>query len=257
MNFFDIFRKNEQKAQTQVPDNEPAPAADSCKFDIDALKAARAAGKKCVLNLIILDESGSMSSIYHQALTGVNETLQTIREAENENEGQAHFVTLVTFDTGHFKRIYNGTPAASTSDLKDGQYRPCGCTPLFDAMGKAINDLREHVADDDIVLVTAITDGYENASREYSCEAIKALVDELRAKGWVFTYLGANQDVEKVAMSMSINNYREFEATQTGAEDMFMREKRSRKAFFAKANQCSRSVLADEDYFEDWEKKDQ
>lgn len=254
MNFFDIFRKSEQKAPQSTPEVESVQPDHNLSFDAEAVAKARAAGKKCVFNLIIVDESGSMSSIYQQALTGMNETLQTIREAEVENEGQAHFVTLVTFDTGHFNRIYNGSPAAKTTDLTENQYRPCGGTPLFDAMGKSITDLRHKVMKEDLVLVTVITDGYENASREYTCEAIKALVDQLRSQGWIFTYLGANQDVEKVAMSMSINNYQGFEATQTGANDMFMREKRARKAFFSKAANCSTDDLAEGDYFEGWDK---
>ena len=81
--------------------------------------------------------------------------------------------------------------------------------------------LRPQVAEADRVLVTVVTDGYENASREYSGKAIKALVDELKAKGWVFAYMGANQDVEAVAATMSITNAMKFEATDHGCRKMF------------------------------------
>ena len=250
MTFFDIFRKPApQQVEEPKPSKPQTPA-----IDTESIDSARKEGKKLVFNLLILDESGSMGSMYQQAITGVNETLQTMREAESENPDQRHFATLVTFDTAHFHHIYNATAAANAVDITTEQYRPWGGTPLFDAMGKAITDLETIVKDDDIVLVTVITDGYENASREYSCEAVKALVDRLRSKGWVFTYLGANQDVEKVAMSMSINNYREFESTDQGASDMFAREKRSRKAFYSKAQRLSKQVLADEDFFDGWEK---
>lgn len=77
-------------------------------------------------NLIILDESGSMSSIYRPALTGVNETLQTIRSAQDEHQNQQHFVTLVAFDSSHYNQIYAHVPAAEAIDITEEQYRPGG-----------------------------------------------------------------------------------------------------------------------------------
>lgn len=209
-------------------------------------------------NLIILDESGSMQSIYHPALTGVNETLQTIRRAQNEHEGQTHFVTLVAFDSERYNQIYLNTPAAEVIDVTPEQYRPGGCTPLYDAMGRAINELRPNVAKDDVVLVTVITDGYENASCEYNGKAIKSLVEAMKKEGWVFTYIGANQDVEAVAESMSIDNRLAFHADDDSTRAMFKRECRSRGRFFDKLrNNMSLSDICSYDYFaEDDDEKD-
>lgn len=192
--------------------------------------------RKKVYNLIILDESGSMGCIYQSALTGVNETLQTIRQTEDEHPDQEHFVTLVAFDTGHYNEIYRVTAAANAVDINENQYRPSGGTPLYDAMGRAINDLDKTAKEGDVVLVTIITDGYENASREYNGEAIKRLVEKMKEKGWVFTYIGANQDVEKVAMSMSIDNHLSYDSNEEGTQAMFAKELRSRKAFFDKVS---------------------
>ncbi len=61
--------------------------------------------KQRVFNLIILDESGSMSSIKKQAIDGVNETVQTIRTAQKKHEDQEHFVTLVAFNSEEVKTI--------------------------------------------------------------------------------------------------------------------------------------------------------
>ena len=61
-------------------------------------------------------------------------------------------------------------------------------------MGIALHTLEKEVGEDAIALVTVITDGYENASREYTGKMIKDLVSRLDEKGWVFTYIGANQD---------------------------------------------------------------
>lgn len=185
-----------------------------------------------VHNLIILDESGSMLSIYNPAISGLNETLQTIRGAQKNHPDQTHLVTLVTFNSGNYNRIYDSTLAENTSDITPAQYRPSFSTPLFDAIGRSVGDLRPHVGKDDIVLVTIITDGYENASCEYNGKAIKTLIEELKAGGWVFTYIGANQDVEAVAESISIDNHLSFTADSEGTNRMFEKDKASRMRFF-------------------------
>lgn len=213
-------------------------------------------GAQRVYNLIILDESGSMISIYEPALSGVNETLQTIRGAKEQFPEQEHFVTLVAFDTGHYNKIYNSTPIELAPDITKDQYRPNGGTPLYDAIGKAVNELRPLVKTGDVVLVTIITDGYENASREYNGQAIKALIDEMKKNDWVFTYIGANQDVEKVAASISISNHINFNADFAGTNAMFEREKRARTNFFGKLHRNHGKDALDrediqEDYFTD------
>lgn len=206
---------------------------------------------KKIHNLIVLDESGSMASIYSSALTGVNETLQTIRNSQLESKFQSHFVTLVAFDSNHYNEIYHQIPAVNAIDITKDQYRPGGCTPLYDAIGRAINELRPSVDKDDIVLVTIITDGYENASREYNGKMIKALIEQMKSENWVFTYIGANQDVEAVAESMSIDNRMSFESTATGTTEMFEKERRMRRKFFDKVNKgCPMSELS-QNYFED------
>lgn len=183
-------------------------------------------------NLIILDASGSMSSIETQAINGFNETVQTIRAAQEKHPEQQHTVTLVVFNSAETKTVYDGVPAAEAKDMKSEDYQPNCCTPLFDAMGFSINALRKKVEKGDTVLVTVITDGEENDSHEFNSKSIKVLVDELKASGWVFTYMGANQDVEKVAMSISIENHIAWEATSVGTRAMFAREKKARTRLF-------------------------
>lgn len=203
-----------------------------------------------VFNLIILDESGSMCSIEKQAIDGVNETIQTIRDAQKKHEDQQHFITLVSFNSSEIKTIYDNIEADKATEITDKQYTPnCG-TPLYDAMGNALTNLRKNVADDDAVLVTIITDGYENASCEYNASSIKALVESLKAKGWIFTYIGANQDVTKAASTISITNTLSFSANPTGTSAMFAREKSSRNRLFDRlANHISPIEMAN-DYFD-------
>lgn len=207
-----------------------------------------------VHNLIILDESGSMHSMYRSALNGVNETLQTIRATQAENPEQHHYVTLVSFCSLYrirYNEIYSATPAERTADITEGQYDPNGGTPLYDAMGRAITELGAKVKEGDVVLVTVITDGEENTSTEYSRSAIKALVEARRAAGWVFTYIGANQDVDRVADSMSIKHRMSFTSDEDGASAMFIKERNARMNFFKKINDTDLSCnsLDDDDYF--------
>ena len=184
-----------------------------------------------VYNLIIIDESGSMESIRKEAVDSVNETLQTIRAAQKKHEGQKHYVTLVTFNDD-VKTICDRVSADEVAELTSETYRPDCCTALYDAMGISMNALRKAVAEGDKVLVTVVTDGYENASKEYSGKAVKAMVDELKGKGWVFAYIGANQDVEAVAATMSITNAMAFESTSAGTRVMSMRLNRSRERIY-------------------------
>ena len=209
--------------------------------------------KTRIFNLIIIDESGSMQSIKKAAIDSVNETIQTIRSAQKKHDGQEHFVTLVTFNDD-VKTIYECVPVDEVKELTAETYRPDCCTALYDAMGISLNALRKKVAEDDKVLVTVVTDGYENASKEYSGKAIKALVDELKAKGWVFAYIGANQDVEAVASTISITNVLNFEATLEGTALMGATVGNARSRLFdriADLGSSFSSAAANEDFFKE------
>lgn len=175
--------------------------------------------KTRIFNLIIIDESGSMQSIKTAAIDSVNETIQTIDSAQRNHDDQEHYVSLVTFNN-NVKTVYECVPVDEVKELTTTTYRPRCSTALYDAMGMSLNALRAKVAKEDKVLVTVVTDGYENASVEYSGTAIKALVEELKTQGWIFAYIGANQDVEEVAAKISISNTLSFKATMAGVKGM-------------------------------------
>lgn len=187
--------------------------------------------KTRIFNLIIIDESGSMQSIKRAAIDSVNETIQTIRSAEQKHPEQEHYVSLVSFNDD-VKTIYDCVEVEQVKEINDETYQPSCCTALYDAMGISLTKLRKRVAESDKVLVTVVTDGYENASKEYSGKAIKTLVDELKAKGWVFAYIGANQDVEAVAATISITNVIQFEANPSGTQEMTARVNRGRNRLY-------------------------
>ena len=207
--------------------------------------------KTKIFNLIILDESGSMHSIKKAAIDSVNETIQSIHSAQKRHESQEHYVSLVTFNDD-VKSVYDCVPADDVKELTAETYQPACCTALYDAMGISLNALRKTVTKDDKVLVTVVTDGYENSSKEYSGVAIKALVDELKEKGWVFAYIGANQDVEAVAATVSITNTLKFEATGEGTAVMGARVSNARTRLFdriADLGSSFSSIEANCDFF--------
>ncbi len=191
---------------------------------------------KRIINLIILDASGSMESIYNQALTGVNETIQTIRISQKESPELKQILTFASFNSGkgYLKVKYSYSPIDEVKELTQEDYVACGCTALYDAMGEMVSELQRKITPEDRVLVTIITDGYENASQHWSGLQIKSLVEELRHSGWTFTYIGANQDVEAVAGSMGIRNTLVFDETPDGTAEMFKKDRQSRNSFLQK-----------------------
>ena len=198
-------------------------------------------------NLIILDESGSMSSIYNQALSGINETINGIRQSQEKYPEQRHFVSIVTFEGNGMcgvKTRRDCEPVGEVADLTKEDYRPGGCTPLYDAMGKAISELDRKVDAGDSVLVTIITDGTENSSREYSGRAVKDLVAMQRKKGWTFAYIGANQEAIEVARDLNIQNAMNYDATPEGMVCMSMTYNKA-QADFARRMHFGKSILAD------------
>lgn len=206
--------------------------------------------KTRIHNLIILDESGSMESIKRAAINGMNETVQSIRDAQKKHGDQEHIVSLVSFNSSEIKGIYDCVPVAEVKELTDKEYVPDCCTPLYDAMGLSLNHLRAKVNDEDKVLVTIITDGEENSSSEYNSAAIKALVDSLKEKGWVFAYIGANQDVLKVAQTISVTNVMNFASTDFGTGSAFASLRKSRDRMFSRiADGVFNSMSENTDFF--------
>ena len=205
-----------------------------------------------IFNLIVLDASGSMYSIRNEAIAGVVETIQTIRTAQKDNAEQEQLFSLVVFNGAQISTVYDRMPIANVSDFNEKDYEPTDNTPLYDAMGNAITNLKRYINDDDNVLVTIITDGYENASMEWNHQRITQLVEDLKKKNWLFTYIGANQDALAVARGMGIDHSMNFMSDAAGTKAMFMKEKRSRHALYNKLARGKSFFMAkSEEYFVD------
>ena len=221
--------------------------------------------KTKVYNLVILDKSGSMESIRKQAVDGFNETLGTIRAAQLKHlDTQSHFVSLAAFCGCGVEMIYDKTPIDKADKLQASQYEPCCSTPLFDAIGSTVKKLKSAIKDDEdaAVLVTVITDGYENASKEWNAASIKALVEDCKKEGWMFSFIGAGEDILRVATTISISNTLLWEKTEKGTQEMFSASGSASARFFDKmaAPCCVEASVAErknmrrhfsEQYFED------
>lgn len=187
---------------------------------------------KRVFNLLIVDESGSMSVIQKQALMGLNETLETIQKMQQLHPNMEQRVTLITFDDSHRRLVFDNVPASETHLLTTEEYRPGGCTPLYDAIGLGISKLNALSEAADNVLVTIITDGMENASQEYSLKMIRTLIEKLKHQHWTFTLIGTdNLDVESMAGAMAIGNHLSFHEDEDGTKKMFAQELCSRVSY--------------------------
>ena len=142
------------------------------------------------------------------------------------------------------------TPIKDAEKLTFKDYDPCCCTPLFDAIGKTVKKINKDTKDieDAAVLVTIITDGYENSSKEWTGPVVKKLIDECNKEGWMFSFIRAGEDVVKVATTISITNTVVWEQTSEGTAAMFENENQARNRFYDKmvAPCCSAPMTVEE-----------
>ena len=197
--------------------------------------------KARIYNLIIVDESCSMSHLRESTLSGINETISTIHSAQEEFAAtQKHTLTLVTFDSGSnrpdVRTMIDNQPISEVKEFKD--YMPNGCTPLYDAMGQSLTHLHDRIKDDKdaTAVVTVLTDGLENASREWDAAGLRRLIEQLKSEGWSFAYMGSAHNVKEVTDLLSIENVVEFSHNNLGAGSTWGRERSSRRAYYEKMN---------------------
>lgn len=199
--------------------------------------------KAQIYNLIILDRSGSMESIKKEAIDGYNETLGTIKAAQLKYmDTQEHYVSLAAFCDCGIDMIYDKVPAKDAEKLTSKQYEPCCSTPLYDAIGRTCKQLKKHIKDDPDanVVVTIITDGCENSSKEWSGKAVKELIENLKEEGWMFSFIGSEFNAKKLAMQISITNTIQWTKTSAGTQQMFEDENHARSRHFDRINaMCS------------------
>ena len=153
---------------------------------------------------IILDRSGSMESCKESTVAGFNEFIRTQREIPGEAT-----VKLVQFDD-QYETVFD-KPLKECPELTQNTFVPRGSTALLDAQGRTIVELGQELAAlpeserPSKVIVVTLTDGLENASKQYNLDKIGEMIREQRDKyNWDFVFLGANQDAIATAAAMSI-----------------------------------------------------
>ncbi|MER6514786.1 vWA domain-containing protein [Nonomuraea sp. NPDC001636] len=151
---------------------------------------------------VILDRSGSMLTVASDTEGG----LKAFLAEQAANPGET-YVSLYQF-SNHCEPVYEYSLLA---DVPDYTLHPTGMTALLDAVGSTITTKRAHfdaMPDSDVpgrITVVILTDGLENASTEWrSRRQVRRLINELQAKGWVFVFLGADQDAFAAAGDMGI-----------------------------------------------------
>lgn len=170
---------------------------------------------------IVLDESGSMSTIRQEAIDVFNSQVEEIKKNSHDMDSK---VSLVTFST-----TVNKPKLWNESDLKlkpitTKDYVPNGMTALYDAIGTTIEGLQtvsDYNEPDTAFMMLIITDGEENQSRKYNKLKISNLIKEMNGTGkWTFTFFGANQDVDAVSAQLNIpkSNAVLFDATSRGVK---------------------------------------
>ena len=252
-NFWKLFKKdnnpqdvkdviqNPSQTETEPVNREEECATAEKENDPDSKENKMNNSKARIYNLIIVDESGSMSHLREATLSGINETISTIRSAQEEFlTTQEHTLTLVTFDSGSksqdVRTMIDNQPITEVNDFKD--YMPNGCTPLYDAMGQSLTRLHDRIKDDKdaTAVVTVLTDGLENASREWDAAGLRSLIEQLKSEGWSFAYMGSAHNVKEVTDLLSIENVVEFSHDNLGAGSTWVRERSSRRAYYEKMN---------------------
>lgn len=151
--------------------------------------------KEKILDVVfILDKSGSMSNNIDNTITSFNEYL----EREKNNKYKTRITTTLFSD--NYSYLHKCLDIKTIKPITINEYNCSGCTALYDAVGNTINyiDSIKH----DKVLFIIITDGYENASKEYNKDIISEMIK--KHNNYQFIYIGADIDSYKEASSIGI-----------------------------------------------------
>lgn len=155
---------------------------------------------------IILDRSGSMDSVKSDTIGGFNSFLTS--QQQNETEAA---LSLVQFDD-QYETLYIDKDIRQADRLAENTFQPRGMTALFDAVGRTINSVGQRLAATaenerpDKVLMVIMTDGFENASKEFSAGKVGEMIKHQRdVYGWEFMFIGANQDAVLSAQQIGIS----------------------------------------------------
>lgn len=180
---------------------------------------------------LLLDRSGSMSSVHAQTVEAYNEYVDTLRDSKTPIE-----FTFLQFDSPGVEKVCVCEPIKNVKKLTMESYQPRGGTPLIDSAFSTIKAIEaQDKAKDAKIVVCIQTDGQENESRKHSWEELKSLIAEKTKAGWQFNFMGAGIDAYQQGAQMG------FSAAQTMS---YGKDRRSTIAAFQASASNTRSFAA-------------
>lgn len=222
-------------AATRTPAKKRAAPAAPAKKSAKGAKGTKTTKAKIPVNHIalVVDRSGSMSSIMKDVVKVFNEQLLTIKQNAKKDD-QETFVSFYTFHSSVDKPLYFQRQAQAVQPLKG--IKLGGTTALFDAVGTAMNDLGKvrgakdaHVS----FLVIALTDGEENASRKFRDKLPKMIADAQKTGRWSLAFLTPKSGVRVLKrFGIPTGNIQDWAATAKGAKEAGERMRRGLDNFF-------------------------
>lgn len=172
--------------------------------------------------VFILDHSGSMMTVRDDAIGGFNSFLADQKSVPGEAS-----MTLVVFNDS-VTTLYEARPLEDASELSRATYQPGGFTALLDAIGVTFTKVGKRIEcmehKPDKVIVAILTDGQENASREYTHELVAEGIKHQQEKySWEVIFLAANQDAFRTGESLNIKaeNTANYAASKSGTSNAF------------------------------------
>lgn len=196
---------------------------------------------------ILLDRSGSMQSLWEEALSSVN---AYAKELANKKDGPSvdSYVTLAVFDDQagmQFDVLRRKQSALHWDVVTDKDATPRGMTPLLDALVRIIALAEADQPDKAIIVV--MTDGQENASKEVTHDGVKAALDRVKAKGWEVIFLGANFDNIADASSVGIHAGQQMAMSAGTMRESMSRLAKKSRSYAAAAPGAAPIVFDNED----------
>lgn len=202
---------------------------------------------------LILDRSGSMSDIQDDIIGGVNAFF-----AEQRATGQPITATVVQFDSqAPFEVIAENVTLDKVPTLTNQIYQPRASTPLLDAIGQGIRSLSEHLrgcepaAKPADIIFVIVTDGQENASREFTRAHITDLINAKEEAGWKFLFLSSDLSAVQEAREFNISASRSARFDKSSTRESFHRMSRKIADFNVSKVEASLDFTeADRDIFD-------
>ena len=194
------------------------------KIDPKNVKVKTAETQNAATELVfILDRSGSMGGLEADTIGGFNSMIE-----KQKKEDGACYVSTVLFDH-EVSTLHDRVPLKDIQPMTSEDYFVRGCTALIDAIGMTVRHIEEvhrYIRKEDVpahTMFVITTDGLENASKEYSADKVRKMIEDKKKKGWEFLFIGANIDAVQTAKHFGIGADRavDYRADSMGTATLY------------------------------------